>query len=80
MAQCPDGRERVFSGINQVLGQRANDAISTGIDLAYLSLLLARGFDKARCRCIDDCGYPPGLSIKSIFCCHVSPPDYLNLL
>ena len=76
VAQGPDGRRALLAGVDQVLGQRADDAVAAGIDLADPVAVLAGRFDQAAGGGIDDGGYPAGLCIEGIFrgrALHVSP-------
>src|SRR5687768_3741824 len=73
VAQPADCCSGILPGIDQVFSKRADDPVAASVNLAYLSLVLARRFDNPSGRGIDDGGDAAGLSIKSIFCCHVSP-------
>ena len=70
MTQRSDRRNGVLAGINQVFGQGADNAVTASINFADFAFLLARGFNQTGGRCINDCGDPAGLGIKSIFCNH----------
>jgi hypothetical protein len=64
--QRGDGRVRFLAGIDQLLGQRADDAIAAGVDLADDIGMLARGLDDAAGGGVDDGGDAAGLSVKGI--------------
>ncbi len=50
VAQRGDGGGGFLAGVDQVFGQRADDAVAAGVDLADLVRVLARGFDARRRR------------------------------
>ena len=52
--------------VDQILGQRADDAVAAGIDLADLRAVLAGGLDDAAGGGIDDGGHAAGLGIKRV--------------
>src|SRR6185369_4731732 len=54
------------AGVDQVLGQGAEDAVAARVHLADLLLVLARGLDHAGRARVDDGGYPAGLRIESV--------------
>src|SRR5688500_15490455 len=73
VAKGADRRIRILPGIDQVFCERTNNPVAAGINLADFSILLAGGFNYASSGGIDDGGYAAGLSIKSIFYCHLFP-------
>src|SRR5213080_1205948 len=73
MAQGPDCRSGILTGIDQIFSERADNSVTARVDVGDLFVLLARGFDNASGGGIDDGGDPAGLSVKGILCCHVSP-------
>ena len=69
-AQRGNRRGGLFAGVNQVFGQRADDAITAGVNFADHIFMLARGFDHAAGRGVDYGGHATGLCVKGIFLCH----------
>ena len=80
--KAPDGVERsraiaaarLLAGVDQVFGQRADDAVAPGVDLADLVLVGARGFDHAAGRCVDDGGDTARLCVEGVLRGHVREP------
>ncbi|GBE09471.1 hypothetical protein BMS3Abin12_00015 [bacterium BMS3Abin12] len=66
VAQGGDGLRRFPAGIDQVLGERTDDPVAPGIDLADAVLVPARGLDDAAGAGVDDGGDPAGLGVKGI--------------
>src|SRR5882762_5765681 len=52
-----DRRRGLATGIDQVFGERADDAVASGVDLADAVSVPARGLDHPRGTRVDDCGY-----------------------
>ena len=61
-----DGGRRLETGVYEVFGERADDAVTAGIDLADVARIAAGRFDDPGGRGIDDRGHPAGLGIKGI--------------
>jgi hypothetical protein len=59
------------AGVDQVLGQGADDAVAPGVDLADLVLVRVSGFDHAAGRRVDDSGDTARLCVESVFRGHV---------
>src|SRR5690606_37476075 len=59
-----DGVVRFQAGVNQLFFQRADDAITAGIDLAELVRVFACGLDNTAGTGIDNGGDPARLGIK----------------
>ncbi len=53
-------------GVDQVLGQRADDAVAAGVDLADAVLVLARRLDDAGGARVDDGGHAAGLGVEGV--------------
>src|SRR5688500_5227434 len=66
VTQGADRSSRLLARIDQILVERAHDAVAPGVELANFALVLAAGFDNATSRCIDDGGDPAGLGIKGV--------------
>ena len=64
--QCRDLARRFPAGVDQVFGQRADDAVPAGVDVADPALVLARGLNDAAGGGIDDGGDAAGLGVKGI--------------
>src|SRR4030095_10246343 len=52
--------------VDEILGERADDAVTSGIELADPVLVLAGGLDDTARRSIDDGGDAAGLRVESI--------------
>ena len=70
MAQRPDRRRTLLAGIDHVLGERADDAVPSRINLADPVAVLAGRFDQSAGGCVDDGGDPAGLGIKGVLWSH----------
>src|SRR5690606_26686693 len=57
VAQGSDVFRRLEAGIDQVLGQGANNAIAASIDFTDAVRMLARSFNHPGSGGVDDCGY-----------------------
>jgi len=66
MAQAANRRGRFLAGIDQILGERADDAVAPCIDLADLAFVLATSLDHAAGGGVDDRGDSSGLCIESV--------------
>ena len=66
VAQCPDRRRALLAGVDHVLGQRPDDAVPPGIELADLVRVLARGFDHPAGGGVDDGGDAAGLGVEGV--------------
>ena len=66
VAQCLDSLRAFLARVDQVLGERADDTVATGVELSNVLLVLAAGFNDAGRRGINDGSDAAGLSIKSI--------------
>ncbi len=55
-----------LADIDQILGQRTDDAVAARVDLADLAPVLQGGFDHTAGGGIDDRGDPAGLGIEGI--------------
>jgi hypothetical protein len=66
ISQTPHGRGALLAGIDHVLGQSPDDAVPSGVELADLVLVLARGFDHTASGGIDDGGDAAGLGIEGV--------------
>ncbi len=73
VAQGGDVLRGLLVGVDQVLGQRADDAVAAGIDIADLVRVLARGLDDAAGGGVDDGGDTAGLGVKGVLCGHNFP-------
>jgi hypothetical protein len=71
VAQTLDGGPAFLAGVDHILGQGADDAVSTGIHLAYLAAVPARRLNQAAGRGIDDGGDAARLCIERIL--HETP-------
>ena len=54
---CDDG-SRLLARVDQLFGQRAEDAIAARVDCADLLRMLARGLNDPGCTRVDDCRNP----------------------
>ena len=70
MFQRGDRGSRFPAGVDQVLGQRADDAVAACVHLADLVLVLARCLDHAGGRCVDHRGNAARLCVEGIHLCH----------
>jgi hypothetical protein len=61
-----DRARRLATRVDQILGQRADDAVASGIDLADPRLVLARGLDDAGGACVDDGGDAARLGVERV--------------
>ena len=66
IAQAGDRLGGFFAGVDQVFGQRADDAVASRVHLADLVFVLARRLDHAARRCVDDGSDAAGLRIESV--------------
>ena len=66
VAQRGDGARGLAVGVDQVLGQRADDAVAAGIDPADPGAVGAGRFDDAAGRGVDDRGRSPGLGVEGV--------------
>src|SRR5204863_976256 len=67
----PRDRRRVLAArVDQVLGERADDAVAAGVDLSDAVSVPARGLDHARGTRVDDGGHPARLGIEGILRFH----------
>ena len=73
VAQCGDGFVGFLTGVDHVFGERADDAVAPGVDPADAVAVLARGFQHAASRDIDDGGHPAGLRVESVLLHDTSP-------
>ena len=75
LAQGGDAAGGFFAGVDQVFGQRTDDAVATGVDLADFVFVQPCGFNHAAGRGVDDRGDATGLGVKSVhfFSCHETP-------
>ena len=58
-------------GIDHVFRQRADNAVTPGINVCDFRSVLARGFDNTASGGIDNSGNAAGLGVESIHCRHV---------
>ncbi len=73
MSQRSHIRVRNRGGIDQVFGQRPDNAVAPGVDGTDLVTIGPGGFDHARCGSIDDRGDAARLGVKSVlFFAHIS--------
>src|SRR5207248_2197554 len=70
--QCGDRARRLLARVDQIFGQRADDAVAPRIDLADFRLVLARRFDDRGSACVDDGGHAARLRVESVALWHVS--------
>ena len=61
---------RLLAGIDEILGQRTDDAVPAGKDPAKRLRMAASGLDDPRRRRVDDRGDPTGLSIEDVAGAH----------
>ena len=61
-----DRARRFLAGVDQILGQRADDPVAPRINLADAILVLARGLDDGACGHVDDRGHPARLCIERV--------------
>ena len=66
VAQRGDGRVRFSRCVDQVFGERADDAVAAGVYLADPVRMLARRLDHALRRDIDDGGDPARLGVERV--------------
>jgi hypothetical protein len=66
MAQGADRRRTLQAGVDQILGQRTDDAVAAGIDLGYLVAVLARRFYQSAGGGVDDGGHASRLRVERI--------------
>ena len=66
MSQGADGGGRFLGRVDQILGQRADDAVPARVHLADLVLVLAAGLDDPAGGGIDDSGNATGLGIERV--------------
>src|SRR5699024_612988 len=71
VTQACDCSRRFGAGIDQVFGERADNAVAPGIDSAYPVGEAASGLDDAGGGCIDGGGDTATLGVENIFCGHV---------
>ena len=67
VAQGADRRGGLLAGVDHVLGERADDAVPSRIELADLAAVLAGGLDDPAGGCIDDGGNSAGLGVEGVF-------------
>ena len=80
MTQGGDGRGRLLTGVDQILGKGADDAVAAGIDVGDLVGMLTGGLDDAAGGGIDHGGDATGLGIEGILRGHGFPSLLLGLL
>src|SRR5262249_36894305 len=68
--QPGDRRRRLLAGVDQVLGESADDAVAPGVDLADAFFVLARGLDNPRGARVDHGGHAARLRIKGVLRFH----------
>src|SRR6202035_2740455 len=66
VAQGADGGAALLAGVDQVLGQGADDAVPAGINFADSAAMAARGFYQAAGGSIDDGGHSARLCVESV--------------
>ncbi len=66
VAQGGDVFRRLQAGIDQIFGQRTNDAVAARVDLADLVRMLASSLDNPGGGGVDHCGNPAGLGVEGI--------------
>ena len=66
VAQGADVGGAFEAGVDQVLGERAEDAVPAGVHLADAALVLAGRLDHSAGRGVDDGGDPAGLGVESV--------------
>src|SRR4030067_654473 len=67
MAQGGDRPDGILAGVDQVFGERTDDAVAAGVYRADFFLVLACGLDNAGGRGIDDGGHAAGLGVEGIY-------------
>ena len=72
MPQRCNRARALLVGIDHVLGQRADDAVATGIDVGDLVPVFPRGFDHPAGGGVDDGGYASRLRVERVSCWHES--------
>ena len=72
--QCGDRLVGLFRGVDQVLGQRADDAVLAGQYVLDLVAVLAAGLDDAAGGRVDDGGHAAGLGVESVLLGHGYSP------
>ncbi len=70
VAQRADRRSRLLRGVDEILGQRADDAVAPGVELPDPALVLARGLDDGAGGGVDRRGYAAGLGVEGVLLCH----------
>src|SRR5699024_11811783 len=70
VAQRGDGGGRFGAGIDQVLGECADNAVAPGVDASDPVGEAAGGFDDAGSGRVDGSGDTATLGVKNIFCGH----------
>ena len=66
MSERRDVRRAFLTGVDQILAQRADNAIASGIDVCNRARMFAGGLNNARGAGIDHGRHPAGLGIKCI--------------
>src|SRR6185437_9858948 len=61
-----DRRRRLLARVDEVLVERAEDAVAARVDLADVLAMLARGLDHARGARVDDGGHAARLCIEGV--------------
>ena len=68
--QCPDVARGLLPRVDQVLGQRTDDAVAPGEHAADLRAVGPRRLDDARGAGVDDGGDAAGLCVERVAGCH----------
>jgi len=66
ITQSADGVVGLLTGVDQIFGQRTDDAVAPGVDPADPVRLLAGGFDQTAGRSVDNGGHAAGLGVECV--------------
>ena len=61
-----DRARRLLAGVDQVFGERTDDAVATSIDLADAVAMATRSLDDCASRDVDDGGHAAGLGVEGV--------------
>jgi hypothetical protein len=70
MAQGRDVGGGFLGGVDEIFGQRADDAVTAGVQGADAIAVTSRGFDDAASRGIDDGGHAARLRVERVAFLH----------
>ena len=75
VAQCRDRLIGLLAGVDHVFGERTDDAVAAGVDLADTIAVPSRSLEHAAGRDVDDGGDPAGLRVESVLLHDISPGE-----